>query len=245
MKDLFEKEEQVIIRSKEFMQSLENRVPEDVCKEFEFLTGEYAQMLRQLRWVTRISDLTAQGLNTDKKALLSKVNIDALTEIYNRRFLMNNLSNCLDTLETTDSWITVLMLDIDFFKKFNDTYGHPAGDVCLKKIANTLHNSLSGAQDFVVRYGGEEFIMVLPGADKDRGLFMAQRILDNIFELNIPHESSSISDRITISIGLVSAIPKGTHKMQQYISQADAALYQSKKKGRNQVTYFEFEEDLL
>lgn len=243
MKDLFEKEEQVLQRSELFLQSLEEDAAPQIKKEFAYLIGEYAQMLRQLRWVTRISDLTATGLNSDKTVLLNKVNVDALTEIYNRRYLMTNLEHYLEVLENSGEWITVLMLDVDYFKNFNDTYGHPVGDICLRKVANTLHISLSGADDFVVRYGGEEFIAVLPGADKKVGMYVAQKIQDNIREMNISHETNEVSDRITMSIGLVSAIPHAQTKMQDYIDRADAALYISKKNGRNRITYLSFEED--
>lgn len=243
MKDLFEKEEQVLKRSKQFMMSLGDEVPSQIKKEFAYLSEEYAQLVRQLRWVTRISDLTATGLNSDKAMLLNKVNVDALTEIYNRRYLTTNFVHYLEVLEISGEWITVLMLDVDYFKYFNDTYGHPVGDVCLRKVAHALHISLSGADDFVVRYGGEEFIAVLPGADKKVGMYVAQKIQENIRELNIPHEKSDVSDRITLSIGLVSAVPQAQTKMQQYIDRADAALYLSKKNGRNCITYLSMEED--
>lgn len=240
MKDLFEKEEQVLHRSEAFLLSLGEDVPQEYKKEFAYLSGEYAQMLRQLRWVTRISDLTAMGLNTDKTMLLNKVNVDALTEIYNRRYLMTNLEHYLEALEVSGAWITVMMLDVDYFKRYNDTYGHPVGDICLRKVAHALHISLSGADDFVVRYGGEEFIAVLPGADKAVGMYVAEKIQENIRELRIEHENSEVSEFVTLSIGVVSAIPKAECPMQQYIDRADAALYLSKKNGRNRVTYLSF-----
>lgn len=244
MKDLFEKEEQVLVRTEHVLAEIGEKVPSEFQKEYEYLAGEYAQVLRQLRWVTRISDLTAMGLNTDKTVLLNKVNIDALTEIYNRRYLMTNLEHYLEMLEEEGGWISVLMLDVDYFKSFNDTYGHPVGDICLRKVANALHVSLSGSDDFVVRYGGEEFIAVLPGADRQMGLRAANRIQENLHNLNIPHAKSEVSDRVTLSIGQVSAIPRAHTKMQDYIDRADAALYLSKKNGRNCVTFLSFEEDI-
>lgn len=242
MTDLFEREELVLKRSQSFLETLGEADP--ACrKEFAYLLGEYAQLLRQLRWVTRISDLTALGLNTDKTTLLNKVNVDALTEIYNRRFLMSNLEHYLSELEVSGEWITIMMLDVDFFKNYNDAYGHSVGDSCLRKIANTLHNSLSGADDFVVRYGGEEFIAVLPGANPEMGKTAAQRILRNIEALDIPHGHSEIASHITLSIGLISTIPTAKDNMQLYIDRADAALYQSKAQGRNRMTVLSLEED--
>lgn len=237
VEDLFEKEEQVLQHARDFLSGL--TTPQEYRREYEDLTGAYAEILRQLRWVTRISDLTAQGLNTEKRMLLKKVNVDALTELYNRRFLMTNLDHYLSVLGSIGSCITVMMLDIDFFKNYNDTYGHPVGDICLRKVANTIHNALGGAEDFVVRYGGEEFIAVMPGADRDLGMYAAQKILHNVWDLHIAHEKSECADRITVSIGMVSAIPAADHRMQQYIDRADQALYQSKNRGRNQITCVE------
>lgn len=243
MNDLFEKEALVLQRSRAFLDQMGADVPEQTRKEFAYLAEEYGQVLRQLRWVTRISDLTATGLHSDKALLLNKVNVDALTEIYNRRYLMSNLEHCLDELEANGAWITVMMLDVDYFKLYNDTYGHPAGDACLRKVAHAIHISLSGADDFVVRYGGEEFIVVLPGADMRLGLYVAEKIQENIRELAIRHMKNEVSDFVTMSVGVVSSIPNPRVKMQEYIDRADAALYLSKKNGRNRVTYLSLEEE--
>lgn len=239
MKDLFEKEELVLQHARDFMASLDEPLHQSCRQEYEYLLGEYARVLRQLRWVTRIADLTALGLNTEKTALMNKVNVDALTEIYNRRFLTHNLERYLETLRKEGQWLTVMMLDIDFFKNYNDTYGHPVGDACLRKVADTVRNSLSGAEDFVARYGGEEFIAVLPAANRELGAYVARKILKNVWDLHIPHENSRVADRITLSIGLISAVPTERDTMQAYIDRVDEALYQSKKSGRNRITHLE------
>lgn len=244
MKDLYEKESQVLEHAREFMECMDARAPLSYREEYAILASEYEQLLRQLRWVTRISDLTALGLNSDRTTLLNKVNVDALTEIYNRRFLMTNLEHNVAEMRVTQQCLTVMMLDVDFFKSYNDVYGHSEGDNCLRKIATTIHNSLCGANDFVVRYGGEEFIAVLPNADKARGVHIAEKILKNVENLEIPHTQSSVSSYVTISIGLISCIPQENHKMQQYIDYADKALYRSKNNGRNMWTYVEFEEEM-
>lgn len=241
MKDLYEKEGQVLSHAKEYLGQLQCGEAELRVEEYAALAGEYEQLLRQLKWIARISDLTTLELNTDKATLMDKVNVDALTEIYNRRFLMTNLQQNFEELRNAGKWLTLMMLDVDFFKNYNDIYGHSMGDNCLRKIAGTIHGCLSGADDFVVRYGGEEFVAVLPDADEERGSMIAEKILESVRNLGIPHEKSSVSDCVTISIGLISSIPQQGQKMEQYIDKADAALYMSKNSGRNRLTRLGFE----
>ncbi|MEA5059637.1 MAG: GGDEF domain-containing protein [Candidatus Pelethousia sp.] len=243
MSELFEKEEQVRKRAEKVLLSLDESIPAEFKKEFALLTSEYAQLLRQLRRLIRLSDLTTQGLNADREILLTKVNEDALTEIYNRHFLMTNLEDILEHLRENGEWISIMMLDVDYFKLFNDTYGHLAGDVCLRRVADAICKILSGKSGFAVRYGGEEFIVVLPGMNRACGENVAKDILEGIQKMNILHETSPIAQHITISIGFVSAIPLRGIDMQSYIDRADAAMYLSKKSGRNRITFLPLEEE--
>lgn len=240
---LFAKEEQAYERAERYLAALGEDAPPGYREEFAALASEYRQLLRQLKRMIRLSDLTAQGLNADREALLTKINEDALTEIYNRHFLMSTLGDILRHLEDRGEPISILMLDVDYFKNYNDTYGHSAGDECLKKIAAVLCASTREGEDFVVRYGGEEFIVLLPGAGKERGVAMARRILANIWKMNLPHASSAIADRITLSIGLVSAVPRSDIETQRYIDRADAAMYLSKQNGRNRLSFLPIDSD--
>jgi diguanylate cyclase (GGDEF)-like protein len=163
--------------------------------------------------------------------------IDQLTGIYNRRFMDGNLKKIIKSLSRTGGNLSVLMADIDFFKKYNDTYGHDMGDKCLKKIANVLVQCTTREDDFVARYGGEEFVVVLPNTDEDGAQRMADRILNRVRECGILHEKNEVADFATISIGGTTGIVKHSQNGSDYIKCADTALYQSKKNGRNRYTF--------
>lgn len=242
MNDLFERESTVLQRAKTFLSGMDN-TSSNFYEEFINMTMEYECLLRQARLMTRCSDLTAIGLNTDKMNLLDKVNIDELTGIYNRRFFEDNFKRYLKLLSRISGHISLLMLDLDFFKRYNDTYGHAAGDVCLKKVAGALQISINRAEDFVARYGGEEFVIVLSGAFGSDAVYVANRIVENVRNLKIPHLNNEVAEYVTVSIGVTSATAKHTHTPLQYVECADAALYKSKSSGRNRVTYFDFKED--
>ena len=247
MNDLFEKEQTALDRARAYLAGLDEKALNSDCGEYDSscreellrLTNAYAEVLRQLRWVVRISDLTTGGLNSDKAALLDKVNIDLLTECYNRRFLTAGENQELESLAGSGAPLTVIMADIDNFKDYNDIYGHSAGDRCLKKVAAALRASVSGAGDFVVRYGGEEFLAVLPGVQRGLAQQVAERIRKKVFDLEIPHANSSTSDRVTVSLGVTTAVPKEGADIETFINRADEALYQSKRNGKNKVTFFE------
>ncbi|MCL2043931.1 MAG: GGDEF domain-containing protein [Treponema sp.] len=166
-----------------------------------------------------------------------KVYYDALTCIYNRRYFDENLSRILKLLSRTESTISLMMIDIDFFKKYNDTYGHSEGDVCLKAVANTLSKTLTRGDDFVARYGGEEFAVVLPNTDEAGARFLAGKLLENIQNCKILHENSDIADHVTISIGITTGKTDYTRNPDDYIKRADEMLYASKQNGRNRYTF--------
>jgi len=132
------------------------------------------------------------------------------------------------------------MLDIDFFKSFNDTYGHEVGDRCLQAVAHALSYTVSRVNDIVVRYGGEEFAMILPNTGIEGAQFFADRILQNVRELNMPHEKSAAADRVTISIGVTTGTVDYKQDLYMYLRRADEALYMSKNTGRNKYTYLDF-----
>jgi len=163
--------------------------------------------------------------------------IDPLTGIYNKRFLNGNLKKIIRSLSRSDGELSVLFIDIDFFKKYNDAYGHDMGDTCLKTIANTLVGCITREEDFIARYGGEEFIVVLPNTGKDGAELLAEKIRRKIYECGIPHEKSDIADFVTVSIGGTTGIVKYSHHENDFINHADEALYMSKHEGRNRYTF--------
>jgi len=167
--------------------------------------------------------------------------IDSLTGIYNRRFFDGNMKKLIKYLSRTeDSKLSLLMIDIDFFKKYNDKYGHDMGDSCLNQVAAVLSKNVTREEDFVARYGGEEFVVVLPNTDEKGALLIAERLLRVVRECNIPHEDSSVAPFVTVSIGGTTGIVKFSHNESDYVKYADSALYKSKQNGRNQYTFEKF-----
>lgn len=177
----------------------------------------------------------AEELEKANERLGELVRLDGLTNIFNRRYLDETLRNEVRRHNRTQSCLSVILCDIDYFKNYNDTYGHQAGDACLKQVAQCLQSSFNRAGDVVARFGGEEFIVLLPDTDNATAKMLAERILHKVRELNIKHESSRVSDVVTISIGAASVIPSRETTSSMFIEVADKALYQAKQSGRNNV----------
>ena len=169
--------------------------------------------------------------------LFNKANIDGLTGIYNRRFMEMNLEHTMEMLARSGGILSVLMIDIDHFKKYNDTYGHEQGDTCLKKVAITLKDNITRKSDFAARYGGEEFLVVLPNTDEGGARVIAEKLLNKIGLLGIPHENNSAANFVTISIGATSGQVAYKQHWTDYVKRADDALYESKRNGRNKYTF--------
>lgn len=161
---------------------------------------------------------------------------DALTGLSNRRHLERALQAETTRLARTKEWLSVIMLDIDFFKQFNDTYGHPAGDRCITMVAAALTRAVKRNTDLPARYGGEEFACILPGADLAGAELVAQEIQLQIQSLNIPHAQSQVSPFLTVSIGVASARCLPETPADRWISEADRQLYLSKQQGRDRIS---------
>lgn len=131
--------------------------------------------------------------------------------------------------------ISLIIMDIDYFKLYNDHYGHADGDECLKKVANIISKSMIRSTDLSARYGGEEFACVLPETDFEGAITTAKRILKSIQNMGIPHAQSKIADYVTVSIGVASLTPQENEKALDLIEMADKALYEAKGNGRNQI----------
>jgi diguanylate cyclase (GGDEF)-like protein len=167
----------------------------------------------------------------------AEVEYDALTGIHNRRFFNENMKRIIRSLSRSGSLLSLLMIDIDFFKRYNDTYGHIEGDKCLKIIARTLSQTIARADDFVVRYGGEEFVIVLPNTDEPGARLISEKLLDNIRNCKIPHEQSDAAEYVTISIGAATGKVAHTHIADDFVKKADELLYKSKQSGRNKYSF--------
>jgi len=156
----------------------------------------------------------------------------ALMGVYNHRFFQEFLQKEMEKAEREGEVFSLLMIDIDHFKKFNDRYGHQTGDLVLKEVAMVIRDSLR-ASDIVARYGGEEFAVVLPGVDRDDAMIVAEKIRKTIEKHNIVQEYGKEVLHVTVSIG-VATLTFGMTR-DQLISEADRALYRAKGEGRNRI----------
>ncbi|MGB5824732.1 MAG: diguanylate cyclase [Proteocatella sp.] len=160
---------------------------------------------------------------------------DKLTNIYNRRgldkFFNIHWKNCLRYKLP----FSVMMIDIDEFKSYNDNYGHIKGDEVIRLVANVIDKSLFRSEDFVGRYGGEEFLVVMPNVDNNGAQVVAKRIIEEIWNLEVKHEFASERGRITVSIGTATLIPETGMDTQTVINIADQKMYDAKRNGRNQL----------
>lgn len=173
-------------------------------------------------------------LKDSNRKLVKMANIDGLTRISNRRFFDMNIKREWNRSAREGHPITLGMLDIDFFKQYNDTYGHQMGDDCLVSVASTLKAAVLRPADLVARYGGEEFVVLLANTDLAGGQMVAERIRNQLEEMAIPHSGSPLG-QVTLSIGLAWTIPEKEGDVSTLINQADKALYRAKEKGRNRV----------
>ena len=175
------------------------------------------------------------------ESAVGKVYVDPLTGIHNRRYFDDHLKRTMQSLARSGGTLSLLLIDIDYFKKFNDTYGHVEGDRCLTIVAQTLVKNVSRTDDFVARYGGEEFIVVLPNTDENGVRMVAEKLCESVRQCNIPHKTSEAANCITISLGAATGKVDHTQSGEDYIQQADKMLYVSKQSGRNRCSFMAFD----
>ena len=192
--------------------------------------------IRAMERITNMRDQLAK-LNAELVELSQR---DGLTGLYNRRALLEKAQHQWKLMTRAHLSFSVLLLDIDHFKLFNDSYGHPEGDECIRKVSAVLSNCINRPSDFVGRYGGEEFIVVLADTSESGVAHIAENIRSEVENLRIAHHTSTTSDYVTVSIGgSMIHYTTGTN-LDKQIELADKALYFSKHKGRNCVTINEY-----
>jgi len=207
-------------------------------------------IVKEIGQISSDWDLKQQNEITNKDEIetlgefLNMTIIDQLTGIYNRRYFDGNMKKIIRSLSRTNGKLSLLMIDIDFFKKYNDTYGHDMGDNCLKEVAAILSKCVIREEDFVARYGGEEFVVVMPNTDESGAKLIADRMLMHICDERIPHKNSDAAPFVTVSIGGTTGVVVHSQEESDYVKNADIALYQSKQSGRNKYTFKPFEKDL-
>jgi len=175
----------------------------------------------------------AQSLSEE---LMKLTSLDGLTKINNRRGFDNYLASEWNRALREHTSLALILCDIDYFKSFNDTYGHQAGDNCLISVAVMLESFARRAGDFAARYGGEEFAIILPNTGIEEAGKIAEQIRLAILDLKIPHVGSAVNDHVSISFGVSAMVPESHQRPAQLITRADKALYQSKLEGRNRTT---------
>lgn len=161
--------------------------------------------------------------------------LDPLTGLSNRRHFDRIVAQEWQRHLRENQSLAVILMDIDFFKFYNDTYGHPAGDRCLQEVSEAIRKGVKRSADIIARYGGEEFIVLLPGTDLDGAYLVADRVRFHLRLVNLPHQASSVSDSVTLSIGVAACVPTSDTTPLELVSFADAALYQAKEQGRNRI----------
>ncbi|KAA9021778.1 GGDEF domain-containing protein [Niallia endozanthoxylica] len=162
-------------------------------------------------------------------------NRDGLTNIANRRYFDQYLNSEWERAKESSKPLSLIIVDIDFYKKYNDTYGHLAGDNCLKQIAKVLEGTIENSIGLAARFGGEEFAIVLPETTQQKAEVIANKVHSAILALQIPHKSSPISPIVTVSIGISTMIPTIFSKPDELFLKTDKALYAAKQKGRNRT----------
>jgi diguanylate cyclase (GGDEF)-like protein len=184
-------------------------------------------------------DRRAQGMLRQRERELdfatTNALTDSLTRLANRRHFDEALNREFFRLKRSGSPLSLIMLDVDYFKRFNDSLGHLAGDDCLQQMAEALRAVVERAPDLVARYGGEEFAVILPETGPMGALNLAERIRQAVEELAIPHPDSLIANHVTVSLGVVTVSPAGLGAPEAILALADEAMYGAKQGGRNRV----------
>ena len=178
---------------------------------------------------------TETALQKANQKLERLATIDGLTQIANRRRFDNCLTLEWKRMRREQSPLSLIMCDIDFFKLFNDAYGHQMGDECLRTVAQTIHRNIKRPADLAARYGGEEFAVILPNTSTEGAVLLAENIRKAVQRLKIVHVQSPLGGYVSLSLGVAGIVPSGKFAPETLIEFADKALYEAKKHGRNRV----------
>lgn len=170
-----------------------------------------------------------------EEALQRQATLDGLTQLANRRLFEQRLNHEWQRLKREKKPLSIILCDVDFFKLYNDHYGHQMGDTCLQAVAKCLKTSVRRPADLPARYGGEEFVVILPNTPLEGSLHVAEEIRKNLQALTIEHARSEVSPHVSLSLGVATTVPDNLHDHAELVQAADLALYAAKEAGRNRV----------
>lgn len=208
-----------------------------VAQSFNFMALQLQASTQNLehlesRWEQQVEERT-KNLEQANQELSRLANVDSLTQIYNRYHFDLALRQLWQQAVRERSTIAVVLCDVDNFKLYNDTYGHPTGDQCLIKVAQAINDAINRDKDIAARYGGEEFAVILPRTNSSGAVQVAMRIRDFVSNLNIIHSTSTVENHVTISCGIACFAPNPDSSPESLIERADNALYLAKQQGKN------------
>ena len=200
------------------------------------MTEEESKQFKTLRVLHRLVETSTREIEITNKKLAEVAHKDGLTGLSNRRYFDRQLLNKLQFAQRMGTPLSLVLIDIDEFKLYNDTYGHVEGDCCLRRVATVLKKVSQLSEDIVSRYGGEEFVCILPNTNFDEAMLLAEKIRQNLSKLSIPHVTSRVTNYVTVSIG-VQTLNHITKRMtpEYFIEMCDEQLYCAKHNGRNRV----------
>ncbi len=198
-------------------------------------TKELKEKNQQLEQEIEERHLVEQELQKANRELERLASLDGLTQVANRRQFDRYLATEWRRGMRTRLPLSLILCDVDYFKQYNDTYGHQAGDDCLVEIARVISRAIKRAADLVARYGGEEFVIILPNTSIQGALHLAESIRESLKKLQLPHSQSQVSQWVTLSLGVSSLIPDRSTSKELLVAMADKALYEAKKQGRDRV----------
>lgn len=250
--NIFKNEKNVIKNAEKFIKNHEGS-DDDILNKYQELLDNYKNLLNQIQYIIKISDSYQLELINTKDELESEIEErkkseeklkkistrDQLTGLYNRREFEKIVKKEWRNAIRKASPISLIMIDIDNFKEFNDNYGHLAGDNCLQKVSETMQNTLNRPRDFVARYGGEEFVAILPDTDQEGACHVAESLRENIENSQIPHKYSPVSNFVTVSLGVATTIQADLLVYEELLDEADSALYKAKESGKNKYVSVE------
>lgn len=193
----------------------------------------YIPDLDKTLYTAVLRDISVRKATEQKMGWLSTH--DELTKIYNRRYFNEQIDREWLRLQRAQDPLSVIIIDVDYFKNYNDYLGHQTGDTCLKMIASSLQECCRRSTDFVARFGGEEFIVVLPSTDINGARKIANVIQEGVHNLSIPHPSSKCSKKVSVSLGIATMVPSAACSYERLIRFADQALYKAKEAGRDRL----------